>query len=218
MIGRTNAGGGSAYAVIDVSYPEGAVCTCTNGTRTMQAKDSSGRWMFQIPRAGEWTVTAEKDGDSKSGTIEVEEGKVYSLKLLFAFLLFDNGAEVPWKAYNEPGKPTSVVIGEESINFNAIVGYKSAATTNSYDMTPYKTAHLTGNVNEVYSTDYPNIPRFMVTDNVYTENNYGLAHKTFSNTGPVSIDLDISNITGSHKIEIWGTFYGNITKVWLTED
>ena len=196
MIGRTNVGGGAAFAVIEVSYPEGAVCTCTNGVRTMQAKDTSGRWMFQIHRAGEWTVTAEKDGDSKSGTIEVEEGKVYSLKL----------------------SPTSVVIGEESIDFNAIVGYKSAATTNSYDMTPYKTAHLIGNVNEVYGTDYPNIPRFMVTDNVYTENNYGLAHKTFSYPGPVSIDLDISYITGSHKIEIWGTFYGTITKVWLTED
>ena len=64
MTGRTNTGGGSAFAVIDISYPEGAACTCSNGVRTMQAKDTSGHWMFQIPRAGEWTVTAENESSS----------------------------------------------------------------------------------------------------------------------------------------------------------
>ena len=95
MTGRTNTGGGSAFAVIDVSYPEGAVCTCTNGTRTMQAKDTSGHWMFQIPRAGEWTVTAENESSSKSETVNVTEEKAYTASLGFALILFENGSYDP---------------------------------------------------------------------------------------------------------------------------
>lgn len=85
IFGAALMGGGSgpAYAVIDVTYPEGSVCTCTNGTRTMQAKDSSGRWLFQIPRAGEWTVKATKGGQSTSQPVNVTQLDVYRVTLTY---------------------------------------------------------------------------------------------------------------------------------------
>ena len=222
MVGKTNVAGARLRAVIAVTYPEGSVCTCVSGAKTLKARDTSGYALFNV-KAGTYTVECHTSDNSKSKSTSVtvtesDKGKAFAVMLRYALVLFDNGSQVPWTAYNESEKPTGVVIGEESINFNAIKSYKSAATVDAYDMTPYKTAHLIGNVNQVYETDYNNTPRFMVTDEVYELGNYGLANKTFSSTGPVSLDLDISNITGSHKIEIWGTFYGTITQVWLTED
>lgn len=104
MIARTNTGGGGAFAVIDVSYPEGAVCTCTNGLRTMRAKNTSGRWMFRIPRAGEWTVTAAQGSDSKSETVEVEDSKAYLVHISFGLYYFNYGPKdgYTWAASNMP--------------------------------------------------------------------------------------------------------------------
>lgn len=57
MIGRTNVGGMKIYAFIVVNYPAGSVCTCSKGSRTMKAKDTSGVYVFPIPEAGSWTVS-----------------------------------------------------------------------------------------------------------------------------------------------------------------
>lgn len=57
MIGKTNVGGMKIYAFIVVNYPAGSVCTCSKGSRTMKAKDTSGVYVFPIPEAGSWTVS-----------------------------------------------------------------------------------------------------------------------------------------------------------------
>jgi hypothetical protein len=56
----TRRGGSSAkvYAVIGVTYPTGSTCTCTDGVKTLTAKDTTGKALFVIPSAGTWTVTA----------------------------------------------------------------------------------------------------------------------------------------------------------------
>lgn len=63
MIGRTNIGGGGGGAgntigYIGVVYPAGSTVTCTKGTKTLIAKDTSGLYVFLIPEIGVWTVTA----------------------------------------------------------------------------------------------------------------------------------------------------------------
>ena len=93
MIGRTNVGGEKTFAVIEVIYPEGAVCTCSNGTKILTAEDTSGRFLFSVPKAGKWTVEA-KDGDRlNSQTIEVQEGRAYFVELMFSLILFDKGQD-----------------------------------------------------------------------------------------------------------------------------
>lgn len=91
IFGAALMGGGSVYAVIDVTYPEGASCTCSNGTRTLKAKDTSGHWLFAIPKAGEWTVNATNGTKEKSVTVTVTEEKAYTAALTFELVLFDNG-------------------------------------------------------------------------------------------------------------------------------
>ncbi len=46
-----------AFAAIAVNYPAGSICTCTNGSKLLKAKDTSGQTLFLIPSAGTWAVS-----------------------------------------------------------------------------------------------------------------------------------------------------------------
>ena len=70
MVGRTNVAGARLRSVIAVTYPEGSVCSCTNGTKTLKAKDTSGKALFNVS-AGEWTVTATDGNKTKSATVSI---------------------------------------------------------------------------------------------------------------------------------------------------
>lgn len=94
MVGKTNVCGGSGklFAVIAVTYPEGSVCTCSNGTKTLKAKDTSGKALFNVS-VGEWTVTATDGSRTKSASVSITaDGQSKSVTLTYALVLFDNGA------------------------------------------------------------------------------------------------------------------------------
>ena len=88
----TRRGGGTPYAAIGVTYPSGSVCTCTNGTLTLTAKDTTGKAIFVIPSAGTWTVKAVSGSKSTSKTVSITaEGQVATAELVYEFVLYDNG-------------------------------------------------------------------------------------------------------------------------------
>ena len=96
FITRRGGGGGTPYATIGVTYPSGSVCTCTNGTLTLTAKDTSGKALFVIPSAGTWTVTAVKGSQSASKAVRITaEGQVETVTLSYELVLFDgkNGGD-----------------------------------------------------------------------------------------------------------------------------
>ena len=94
MVGETNiAGAGNLRAVIAVIYPEGSICTCSNGTRTLKARGTSGKALFNVP-VGEWTVKAEDTaaGKSKSANVSItEEGQCESVTLKYSLDIIVNG-------------------------------------------------------------------------------------------------------------------------------
>ena len=100
IFGAALMGGGSgpAYAAIGVTYPEGATCTCSLGSKTLTAPDTSGQALFIVPTAGEWVVTISQSGqEPKSETVIVTESKAYMLDIFFAIELYKDGVEhVPW--------------------------------------------------------------------------------------------------------------------------
>lgn len=72
------------YAVIGVTYPLGSTCTCTNGSKTLTAKDTSGKAIFVIPSAGTWTVKAISGSKSTSKTVSITaEGQVETVTLAY---------------------------------------------------------------------------------------------------------------------------------------
>ncbi len=111
----TRRGGTSAkvYAVIGVTYPTGATCTCTNGSKTLTSKDTTGKALFSIPSAGTWTVTVVSGSQSKSAAVEITyEGQVETVTLSFALVLFDNGLVdgIAWDyVYNQNSFASSTV-------------------------------------------------------------------------------------------------------------
>ena len=96
MYGRTNAGGGViAKGFIQTTYPEGSICTCSNGTRTLKARDTSGYMMFILPAIGTWTVTATDPADptnTDSETVEItKEGQNESVELYYRLYFYKEG-------------------------------------------------------------------------------------------------------------------------------
>ena len=80
----TRRGGGTPYAAIGVTYPSGSVCTCTNGTLTLTAKDTTGKAIFVIPSAGTWTVKAVSGSKSTSKAVSITaEGQVVTVTLSY---------------------------------------------------------------------------------------------------------------------------------------
>lgn len=108
MIFVLSGGTGKPYAVIGVTYPSGSICTCTDGTKTLKLKDTSGQGIFIIPYAATWTVTATNGTNTKSQSVEItSEGQIVSVALSYELILFDGGVVVPWKVIQ--AKPTATI-------------------------------------------------------------------------------------------------------------
>lgn len=92
MSGRR--GGVRLFSVISVTYPAGSVCTCTKGTKSYNAKNTSGLALFAVPEVGDWTVSCTDGTQTASTTATVSaEGEAVNVKLAYDLRLFDNGDE-----------------------------------------------------------------------------------------------------------------------------
>lgn len=82
--------GGKLFAAIAVAYPQGSTCTCTNGTKTLRAKDTSGAFLFAIPEAGTWTVSCTDGTQTASkAVVIVSQYQAESVTLLYPINLID---------------------------------------------------------------------------------------------------------------------------------
>ena len=93
MIYVLSGGAGKPYAVIGVTYPSGSTCTCTNGSKTLKAKDTTGKAIFVIPSAGTWTVTAVSGSQSASKAVSITaERQIATVTLTYRLYIFKNGS------------------------------------------------------------------------------------------------------------------------------
>lgn len=93
-IGKTNScgGDGKLFAVIAVTYPEGSICTCSDGTKTMKAKDTSGKALFNVPSAGAWTVSCTDGSSTASKAVSITtEGQSESVTLSYLIYYYNSG-------------------------------------------------------------------------------------------------------------------------------
>lgn len=141
-------GGAKAFAVIGVTYPAGSVCTCTDGTKTLTLKDTSGQGFFLIPYAGTWTVTASSGNKTKSKSVSItNEGQSARIPLEYALDIFANGVldNSVTGGFNN-SDVLSVVDGNLEVSCGATivgeVGGKDATTKNSIDISAYDNVKL----------------------------------------------------------------------------
>ena len=85
------------FAAIVVTYPEGSVCTCSNGTKILTAKNTSGQCVFIIPEPTvlpeNWVITATDGTNTKSQNVEIiSEGQFEAIELLYEYYVFKTGS------------------------------------------------------------------------------------------------------------------------------
>jgi len=230
MVGRTNAGGGasgSAFAAIGVTYPAGSSCTCTNGTKTLKAKDTGGSFLFLIPEAGRWTVSCTDGKNSKSRTLDItEKWQTENVVLNYELVLFDSGMVIPMsKGYaNAPTSGAPVVTIDSKISVSCSKDASvSILTDNKINLSDYNTMYVTATNLAGSGTNAAYFKGWIVVDTDRQRNpyNFGNVPTGFSAITQISkamtASLDISSLSGEYYVGVGFGVSGSATvsKIWL---
>lgn len=194
-------------ATINITYPAGSTCTCSDGTTTLSAPDTSGTWACIVPNAGTWTVTSTsgKETDSKTVTITTD-GQSISVELSYALFLFKPNApsDIIAGEWEMPGNST--VTAEAELVVKSVNNYNgnrdiSARTKGQIDLTEYSTLQATCKASGGSDTKLE----------VYSGSS--VVASAAIGTSLTTVTVDISALSGLHSIGFVGrhTAYLTIT-------
>lgn len=203
-------------ATITVTYPAGAVCTCSKGTTELTAPDTSGSHVFTVDEPGDWTVEATQWDDSSSEIVTVtdQNGAEYTIEVDFVTYLYNNGDDnftltggwVIWSG--------NVTKDAESIRLldgttRAIIG-----TKNKIDLTPYSILSVKITDRSGSGGNEDKLGADSVTDHYKNP----IVGTEIFGTGVTSVD--ISNCNRSLYVFVGSSRNGNdgritFTEVWL---
>lgn len=194
-------------ATINITYPAGSTCTCSDGTTTLSAPDTSGTWACIVPNAGTWTVTSISgtETDSKAVTITTD-GQSTSVELSYALFLFKPNApsDIIAGEWEMPGNST--VAAEAELVVKSVNNYNggrdiSARTKGQIDLTEYSTLQATCKASGGSNTKLE----------VYSGSS--VVASTAIGTDLTTVTVDISALSGLHSIGFAGrhTAYLSIT-------
>lgn len=192
-------------ATINITYPAGSTCTCSDGTTTLSAPDTSGTWACIVPNAGTWTVTSTsgKETDSKTVTITTD-GQSISVELSYALFLFKPNApsDIIAGEWEIPGKGT--VTAEAELTVNSVNAYNnnrifSARTKGQIDLTEYSTLQATCKASGGSNTKLE----------VYS--GLSVVASTAIGTDLTTVTVDISALSGLHSIGFGGSHTAYLT-------
>ena len=208
-------GGEKLRSVIAVTYPEGSICTCSNGTKTLKARDTSGKALFNVT-VGEWTVSCTDGTDTDSKTVSITaEGQGENVELAYKLYLYKNGNEYTnitggWKfKFDADGSSSmeraSAITGTDRITLSTNAfsqGYLSTANlidlsdinTIKFSVSDVNVLGMNGSLCQVVicPSDY----RW-----IYTPANYA-ALRNLSTGDSGLYGIDVSNLTGSYYIAL----------------
>ena len=221
MVGKTNVAGARLRAVIAVTYPAGSICTCSDGTKTMKAKDTSGKALFNVP-VGEWTVSCTDGSRTTSKTVSITtEGQVESVTLSYELVLLSGTiGRDNWNL---------ITSGNDTISFNnyGIVstntGYSSAGVTKSrLNVANYNTLKVDFNLNADSHNDVligisESRNSFSGINSSYIYENpgdYGFVANSksrFSTAGNYSLSLNLSAVSGTFYIWVYRRYGSTCT-------
>ena len=194
-------------ATINITYPAGSTCTCSDGTTALSAPDTSGTWACIVPNAGTWTVTSTSgtETDSKAVTITTD-GQSTSVELSYALFLFKPNApsDIIAGEWEMPGN--GAVTAEAELTVKSVNNYNgnrliSARTKGQIDLTEYSTLQATCKASGGSNTKLE----------VYSGSS--VVASAAIGTNLTTVTVDISALSGLHSIGFGGrhTAYLTIT-------
>nr|DAP53351.1 MAG TPA: hypothetical protein [Caudoviricetes sp.] len=181
-------------ATINITYPAGSTCTCSDGTTTLSAPDTSGTWTCTVPNAGKWTVISTDGDKSKSADVVITtDGQTESVTLLYITYLFKDG-----ETYDSlTGGWQGVIDAEKKVIWlNATAGKTNSAYPKSkIDLTNYDT--VSAIVDENVSA-YGAFSLYIVG----TLGQSAVASVILGAAPATRVDLDVSSVTGSYYVVV----------------
>lgn len=197
-------------ATINITYPAGSTCTCSDGTTTLSAPDTSGTWACIVPNAGTWTAAATDGVENTSESVSITtDGQTVAVELSYYTYLF------------KPNTDTTNVTGGWQLNSNGSLdsaGDQLVATfTNAYN---HDRAFNVATINKIDFTEFttlvatckaadknnaaPRSATFAVASTQSGFDNAGtastkIASTTFSNSTN-TVTIDVSGISGSYYV------------------
>jgi hypothetical protein len=229
-------------ATINITYPAGSTCTCSDGTTTLSAPDTSGTWACIVPNAGTWTAAATDGVENTSETVSITtDGQIVAIELSYLLWLYKSGNTYNavtggWSVSKHPSTGGSFD-GVLTLNADSMllstevwggsVGYANAFTNNSIDLTGVNTLKfkITGIGNTAYSDKEGNTHKFRFSLVVANERptkqipTFAADMKILA-TGEYSVD--VSAVTAGY-VGIWITTGGynkttlTISEIWGEE-
>lgn len=192
-------------ATIDITYPAGSTCTCSDGTTTLSAPDTSGTWACIVPNAGTWTATSTSgtETDSKAVTITTD-GQSTSVELSYALFLFKPNAPSDIIAGEWEMPANSAVTAEAELTVKSVNNFNgnrtiSARTKGQIDLTEYSTLQATCKASGGSDTKLE----------VYSGSST-VASATIR-TSLTTVTVDISALSGLHSIGFAGNHTAYLT-------
>lgn len=193
-------------ATINITYPAGSACTCTDGTTALTAPDTSGTWACIVPNAGTWTVMATDGSRTKTVTISItSNGQSESATIAYQLVLFDNGTSADEiGGWTGSGDADKVVEGYVQIGGNG--GTHRTQTNQAIDITNYDTISFTF----VQWTSFPNRTCYFYAakDNMSYANPAAKKVLTSSDKD-TPLTMDISSLRGSFYLGMYSSSSGD---------
>lgn len=235
MTRRIGGGGGlsSSDAILVVTAPTGSTVTATKDGVTITptiwvtaADPTLDCAIFAISAslfdaANPWTVTATLGTDTASDTVIINSNKQYDLELSFSLWLFKagSGAVVQFGTNNRTQVVTTITSDYIDTVCNNSTQQGSLYTANTVDLTEFAALHFS-----IYCTYEPVNSvnyglRMHVTSNqpvADTSNPAAVAKLAFDvNSGYTDYTIDVSDISGSYYVGIWGVGSYKCNNIWL---
>lgn len=141
-------------ATINITYPSGSTCTCSDGTTTLSAPDTSGTWTCIVPNAGTWTAAATDGVENTSESVSITtDGQIVAIELSYLLWLYKSGNTYNavtggWSVSKHPSTGGSfdgvLTLNDDSMllstnAWSGSVGCANAFTNNSIDLTGVNT-------------------------------------------------------------------------------
>ena len=212
-------------ATINITYPAGSTCTCSDGTTTLSAPDTSGTWACIVPNAGTWTAAATDGVENTSESVSITtDGQIVAIELSYLLWLYKSGntynAVTGGWSVSKHSSTGGSFDGVLTLNADSMllstevwggsVGYANAFTNNSIDLTGVNTLKfkITGMGNNTTYSDKEGYTRkFRFSLVVANE-------RPTKQTPTFAADLKIL-ATGEYSVDVSAVTTGYVG-IWIT--
>lgn len=211
-------------ATINITYPAGSTCTCSDGTTTLSAPDTSGTWTCIVPNAGTWTAAATDGVENTSESVSITtDGQIVAIELSYLLWLYKSGntynAVTGGWSVSKHSSTGGSFDGVLTLNADSMllstevwggnVGYANAFTNNSIDLTGVNTLKfkITGIGDTAYSDKEGHTHKFRFSLVVANE-------RPTKQTPTFAADLKIL-ATGEYSVDVSAVTTGYVG-IWIT--